>query len=127
MKFGYDSELETLELLKEYFKDKKLKKTREKYCEYDFYSKTKRIELKTRNNTIYTYPTTMIGVNKIKNAESFEGDYYFAFKFKDGLYYIKYDKKLFETFEIKLGGRCDRYRIEQKLYYFIPIENLTEI
>jgi len=61
--------------------------------------RTIEIELKTRRIRHDQYPTTMVGQNKIDYCSSPNVDYYFAFNFSDGLYYIKYDRALFDTFE----------------------------
>lgn len=127
IKFGLGNELQTIDLLKQYFKDSELKKTEQQYCPYDFYSTSKRIELKTRKNSSTKYKTTMIGHNKIKPAHMYDGEYYFVFKFTDGLFYIKYNKELFERFEMQVGGRNDRGIVENDVYIMIPIKYLTEI
>jgi len=67
----------------------------------------------------------MIGYTKILHALKQIKDVYFIFQFTDGNYYYKYDKT--ETFEIKKGGRYDRGRPENNLYYYIPIERLIKI
>ena len=67
----------------------------------------------------------MIGYTKILHAQKQNKDVYFIFQFTDGNYYYKYDVK--ETFEIKKGGRYDRGRPENNLYYYIPSNVLTKI
>jgi len=53
----------------------------------------------------------------------------FLFYFTDGLYYIEYNKELFDTFEIKDFVRNPRYgKIDKpKKYIYIPIINLNKI
>jgi len=105
-----------------------LQKIKNPYALFDYEGSTTYVELKTRTFAKDKYPTTMIGLNKVKAAERTpHKTYYFAFKFTDGLYWIKYDKDLFATFEIKRGGRYDRGRPETAEYCYIPIEHLCPI
>jgi uncharacterized protein YeeX (DUF496 family) len=80
--------------------------------------------LKTRNNKYNKYPTTLLPLDKI-----ISNNMIFLFSFQDGLYYIKYDKILFHTFEIKKYVRNIRNDYNDKLkdYLFIPIEKLIKI
>jgi hypothetical protein len=90
--------------------------------------KTIFVELKTRTNTKDKYPTTMIPLSKVKIAESNpDKTYYFAFKFVDGIYYIQYKKDVFDTYEVKEGGRWDRGRPELNQYCYIPVADLTNL
>lgn len=85
-------------------------------------------EHKGRRNEYNKYSTTMIGSNKIDFINKHpDNDYVFIFGFTDGNYYIKYNKELFDNFEIKKGGRLDRGRPEIKDYLYIPIEQLSKI
>lgn len=73
---------------------------------FDFFGpnntgRTIELELKTRRNRHDQYPTTMVGWNKIAYCSSPNIDYYFVFQFSDGIYYIKYEKALFDSFEIR--------------------------
>lgn len=86
------------------------------------------IELKSRRCNFDTYSDTMVSYNKIKYIHDHpERKYYFVFSFIDGVYYIEYDKQLFENFRVNRGGRCDRGEPEYKQYLFIPIEQLQQI
>lgn len=110
--------------------DPSLKKTRCATHPFDFVNATSTcfVELKTRSNAKDKYPTTMVSQSKIKWAnEYYPADFYFAFSFTDGLYYIKYDSKVFSTFEVGQGGRFDRGRPELNQYCFIPIDQLTQL
>jgi hypothetical protein len=83
--------------------------------------RTIELELKTRRICHDQYPTTMIGRNKIEYCTNPDTDYYFAFNFSDGLYYIKYDKALFATFECRndfvRSQRSDCYNPVQSVVY----------
>jgi hypothetical protein len=100
------------------------------YAPFDFRTKNKStfIELKTRKNAKNTYPTTMVSKSKVDIAKEYpKKKFVFCFKFTDGLYYIQYDKELFETFETSQGGRNDRGRAEYNDYCFIPVSKLTQM
>lgn len=127
IKFGSDSEIETLPALQQQFDDDTIVKTTERYCGYDYEGKNKRIELKSRRNSSSKYLTTMLSTKKVKDAEIYNGEYFFAFQFTDGLFFIKYNKEVFETFEKKQSGRADRGKVETSDYIYIPISLLTEV
>jgi hypothetical protein len=79
------------------------------------------VELKSRNCMSNTYQTTMVGMSKISACTELF-DYYFFFKFNDGLFYWKYQVN---DFDIKISGRYDRGRPELNKYLFIPINKLS--
>ena len=64
------------------------------------------VELKTRRHYHNQYPTTIVGLNKIKFCKDPTKKYYFAFAFNDGLYYIQYERDLFDTFAIDTDYWC---------------------
>ena len=123
--FGKKSEVNVFDLIQRYFKDniKKIKKTTEVF---DFEGDRYIYELKSRTNAYNTYPTTLLGYNKIINGNK---EQIFLFSFTDGLYYIKYDETEFNTYEKKLFVRNKRtdYKDVLKLYIYIPIEKLIKI
>ena len=111
--------------------DCKLKFMR-KFHIFDYISIDKKIfvELKSRNNTSYKYPSTMVGYNKIIRGKKYMKmgyDVYFYFKFTDGLFYYKMNNKTKKECEIKIGGRCDRGYDEYKKYCFIPMNKIKKI
>lgn len=100
------------------------------YHPYDFKDLSANIyyEHKGRRNEYNKYPTTMIGSNKIDFIKTNpNNDYVFIFGFSDGNYYIRYDPKLFSSFEKQKGGRVDRARPEIKHYIYIPIVYLKKL
>jgi hypothetical protein len=117
------SELDLLPKLQEYF-NKDIQHIKTKYSPYDYKDDNTYYELKTRNNCLNEYPTTMIGYDKInKDKETI-----FLFKYIDGLYYIKYNKDNFKDYNLKLFRRTDRGCKEKLKYYiYIPIEDLIKI
>lgn len=120
---GLKSELDLLPRLQEYF-NKDIQHIKTKYSPYDYKDNDTYYELKTRNNCLNEYPTTMIGYDKInKDKETI-----FLFKYIDGLYYIKYNKDTFKDYNLKLFCRNDRNCKEKLKYYmYIPIEDLIKI
>jgi len=65
-------------------------------------SSTVYVELKSRRLNHNSYDTTIVGMNKIEKCVNPDVKYYFAFSFLYGLYYIKYEKELFDTFQKEL-------------------------
>ena len=82
--------------------------------------------MKSRRCNSFTYPTTIIGINKFKNIDP-DKKYILLFSFTDFVLYIEYDEPLFNTFEIKTITRRDRGRIESSKYFHIPIKLLNPI
>lgn len=122
--FGTQEEEKILNTINNYFKDN-IKKVADKLCKYDFKGDNYIYELKSRNNKYETFPTTLIGKSKIlKDSKQI-----FLFNFTDGLYYIEYDKYIFDSFKLDYFCRFRRsdYKDEAQLYYFIPIESLRPI
>ena len=121
-KFGKEQEIKILPIIEEYFNDN-ITQTTNQYDKYDFISTLYNFELKSRKNKFNKYPTTMITSNKLKNTDR---QLILLFNFTDGLYYIKYDPLIFDTFEkylFKREGVCT-YPLEHTL---IPIGYLKLI
>lgn len=89
---------------------------------YDFYNDKYHIEIKSRNCKHNKYPDTLLPVDKVLDVDK---EQYFIFNFTDTVMYIKYDKTVFDTFNIKLYHRSNNYVL--KMYYYIPIDKLTEL
>lgn len=126
--FGIAQEENTFEKLKTKFGED-LEKIPSRYSVFDFKNKGCYVELKSRRCKKDTYPTTMIGENKLKNASKRETDTFFAFNFEDGLFYWKYNKEDIDAGKVtfKEGGRFDRGRVEKSLYAYIDKEILQPI
>jgi len=122
--YGINKEIQLLPQLQSFLNDNTIYKL-ENSNVFDFKGDNKFIELKSRNNNYSKYPTTMIGLNKIKKASTLQEYVYFFFCFNDGLYYWLYDKDC--ELEIKKAGRFDRGRPEINEYCFIPIELLQKV
>ncbi len=120
---GKKSEEEVLPIITKYFK-REIKKSVGRYTRYDFEDGEYKYELKTRTNKCSQYPTTLLPLGKITDDK-----HIFLFRFTDGLYYLEYDKEVFETFEVKQfvrNYRSDYNDVEAK-HIFIPIEYLVQI
>jgi len=121
-KFGNYNELLILPIIKKFF-NRNIIKTTDKYNKYDYIDNDYKYELKSRRNKYNQYPTTLIGYDKLTNSKTI-----FLFNFIDGLYYINYEKELFDTFEKKPFVRNYRGVNDiKKDYLFIPIEYLIKI
>ena len=96
---------------------------------FDYTNKTNTIyvELKSRRIRHDEYPTALIGLNKVEFCSDPNVDYYFAYSYLDGFYYIKYDKELFATFEVntsyKRGDREDCPNRPSAIVY-VPVKYL---
>lgn len=118
--YGSKSETEVKPILEKIFGELQ---TGDRYSKYDFSNERYSIELKTRKNKYDTYPTTMITKNKIVDDSK---KLILAFKFTDGLYYIEYDKQLFDKFNTRMFSRAYQ-KWDEKPHIYIPIEYLTRI
>lgn len=123
LEYGLEREKLVLEKIKKYFNDETITKTTGRYCKYDFESPTCKYELKSRKNTMRAYPTTIIPTHKVIDDKLI-----FLFNFTDGLYYIEYDREIFDRFEkIEMTDyRAGRYG-QTALHYSIPISFLKNI
>lgn len=118
--FGKNQEKALIETIKKYFADDII--TNENpFSIADFRGTEYNYELKSRTNALADYPTTLLPANKIFNDK-----HIFLFNFTDGLYYITYEKELFDTFEKKPFRRRPRidYIDKEALYIYIPVDKL---
>jgi hypothetical protein len=100
------------------------------YNTFDYHNKTKTVyvELKSRRICHDDYPTAIIGKNKVDFCTDPSKEYYFVYNYNDGIYYIKYDKELFDTFEVKRDYiRGDRIGCPGRAndVVYIPVSHLT--
>jgi hypothetical protein len=123
--YGIQHQTALLPQLEAFFKDE-LKEATSKFAKYDYEGKTTSYELKSRTNKKDTYPTTCLPSDKI--CPSHQKKQVYLFNFTDGLYYIAYDKELFDTFEKK---PFRRYRMgvndKEKDYLYIPVDSLKKV
>jgi hypothetical protein len=121
--FGRRQETLVLPRIRQYFDDT-IEADENVYSRADFNGQKFKYELKSRTNTYSAFPTTLLPEDKV-----FTENQVFLFNFTDGLYYIKYDKDVFDTFEKKMFRRRQRsdHNDVEKMYYYIPITALTHI
>jgi len=120
-KAGIIEQSKLLPVIKNYF-NKDIKEIENRYSTFDYECNECYYELKTRTNNYKKYPTTLIGRNKIEASK----DIILIFKYTDCLTYIKYDKELFDTFEIKQFDRNIK-EPNKRDYIYIPINYLKII
>jgi hypothetical protein len=101
------------------------------YAVMDFSNPTKTVyvELKTRRIRHNQYPTALIGKNKIDFCNDPTKSYYFVYSYIDGLYSIKYNKVLFDSFQTSAYTRNDRPDAPavENVVVYIPHEHLERI
>jgi len=124
--FGRQSETTVLDTLKTFFNDSTIVPSTDKFDRYDFIGAGCKYELKTRRLTRNRFATTMLPLGKLL-SETPENNI-FLFQFTDGLYYIRYDKKTFSTFNVAPFCRQDRSGFDaEQDYIYIPVNLLTKI
>ena len=126
--FGFQKEVEVLEIVKRYFSADLIKCADESFV-FDYECPSCYVELKSRRNGVYAYPDTMVGKNKIDFAGRIARTVYFVFSFTDGLYYWKYNSIDLTNGNVKFrqGGRYDRGKAEIKDYAYIKTGILKKI
>lgn len=123
--FGFSEEAKLEATIATYFNTKLTKMCR--FHKFDFMTEDNvMIELKSRRFKHDRYPTTMVGLDKIKSLKP-QQTALFIFNFTDGLYYYEYNQNSILAFEIRLGGRSNRGCVEQKEYVYIPITLLNKM
>jgi hypothetical protein len=103
-------------------------KDSDEYAAIDFYntSKSKWVETKRRQINHDAFSTVMISAHKVSHCVKKGCEYYFIWKYNDGVWGLRYNKLLFDTFEKRMYKRHDRADHVQQpsLHYFIPIKHL---
>lgn len=123
LEFGLTAETDLLNTLRSFFKNNFYKIDNPR-SPWDYQNDTHFFEMKSRRNNKDTYPTTMIPKNKVRHPNTI-----FLFNFYDGVYYIHYDKDLFDTFECRLNQRQSNSNHTNRIQetYFIPVKLLSPI
>ena len=129
---GTTTEINILPIIQKHFNDITIVRSLDRYANFDYTNNRDiLIELKTRSNEHNKYEDTLINVIKINKSKILykTQSIYFFFKFTDGLYYWKFNKKDLTQLNYRIGGRSDRSNKynEKKLYSHIPINLLTKI
>lgn len=120
-KFGTAQENLVLPKLRDFFK-RKIERSNDPFCKFDFYDEEYNYEMKSRKNTYNKYPTTMITEDKISNEKKL----ILLFNFLDGLYFIEYDKEKFDKYERQMFSRANE-EWNKKQHLYIDIKDLTPI
>jgi hypothetical protein len=132
--YGLNNEIKYLNILSNYFKTT-FKKYDSDYSLLDFYSPDKKyLEMKSRRINHNQYPTAILNTHKIEefnNRININNDskLYIVYIYLDGIYYIEYNKEIFNKFETKNFKRNERNGIVDTLNfcYFIPTNLLIKI
>lgn len=121
--FGRQQQTLILPRIRQYFDDT-IEEEAATFARADFNGSKFKYELKSRTTAYSAYPTTLLPEDKV-----FTDSHIFLFNFTDGLYFITYNKEKFDTFEKKMFQRRRRadFYDAAKMYYYIPISELTKI
>ena len=125
--YGKNNERDVLPLLEKFFNEP-LEKTENEMDTTDFVGHTIDMELKSRRIPHNKYATALVGENKIL-ARDKSRYYYVVWKYTDGLFYLKYDEELWNTFkveEFQRGQRTDCYDRPSRVYH-IPYRHLHKL
>jgi len=125
LKMGFLNEKECLPIIKKFFNDYNLEIYKDVYEVIDFKSDDKFIEFKSRRIPHDKFKTALIGSNKIDVFKKSNKDCYIIYKYVDGLYYIKYDENLFNTFNTTIHYTQRDGKVEKSKVFNIPIEHLN--
>jgi hypothetical protein len=120
--FGFKSENILLNKIKKLY-GQNIKKTN-MYHIFDYENENYLIELKTRRIFYNQYKDIMIGLNKLKFAETSEKKCIFLWKMKNGLYMWEFNKN---NYSVRMGGRCDRGIDERKMCGYIDTKLLIKV
>jgi hypothetical protein len=131
IKNGLKNEVVCKPIFEKHFKEK-LTKHPNPYWAMDFFNEPKTfwLEVKERNVNHDQYPTAIISKHKVDFCnENKTATHYFAWKYLDGIYYIKYDSEVWKSIECREYSRFDRLDDRQlpKLHYFIPHQMLEKL
>ena len=120
--FGNTAEIELEQLMLNTFG---VIRNQNKFAVFDYESNETLVELKNRRCHSYSFKDIMMNHSKIDLAKKTTKNCYFVFKFIDGIYYWKYDANV--ELRTDINGRTDRGMNEQKLFYYIPTNLLTNL
>lgn len=132
LKLGELNETKAIPIISSFLKTD-LKKSKNKYATFDFFNdpKTIYVELKSRRIKHDKYQSALIGENKVLWCKNPNVNYYFVWLYNDGIYYLKYDKELFDTFRVEkdyvIKMRFDVGSFETSNVVHIPTKYLNKI
>lgn len=122
--FGTQNEVDCLPLFRNKW-DTKLCRTNT-YSYVDYISPKTYVEIKSRRCNHNTYETIMIGKNKVEFCLKSHRSCYLVWKFEDGIYYWKVNRKDLDDGNVfyAMGGRNDRGVDERKEVAYVKRELL---
>ena len=121
--YGISKEITFLDKLKSKFGED-IRRIEGRYNQHDYENDECIFELKSRRCLKETYPTTMIGLNKLEKFKQKNKRIILCFSFVDTDAFYEYNPN--DSIEIKRGGRKDRGLYEYGQYAYIPIELLED-
>ena len=123
-RMGQTAELRHIESFGRIFQSE-IQKSKFKYTTVDFFLLCIKfvIELKHRECSHSKYPTAFINLCKITRALS--KNIIFVFEYTDGLYYLQYQKELFDTFDIDYNRQFGNSRPQDVIN--IPTKHLIKL
>lgn len=127
--YGLKSELINKETLETFFGCGLVKTDTYHAMDYTNKDNTIFVEMKTRRINHNQYDTALIGKNKVDFCASSKAKCYFVYIYKDGMFSIRYDKALFDSFDCRDYERGQREGgIQPKqAFVFIPYTKLTRL
>lgn len=128
--YGLSNEVKHIPTFNEFFGTTFTRQAGYSVMDYVANNNTVYLELKTRRITYNQYPTILVGQNKIDFCKDHSKTYYFAWAMNNGIYYIKYDKEVFDTFDVEVGfqrgDRSDCYDRPSDVVH-VPMNLLTKL
>ena len=118
-KFGKQQESLILPRLRNYF-SRDIQQSEDRYAKHDYFDEEFNYELKSRKNKMSAFQDTIVPADKITG----EKPLILLFGFTDKLAFIHFNEEEFKSFPQKIFGRNG---LDQKPYYYIPIDKLKVI
>ena len=127
--FGTNEEANLLSRLEGVFGKKLERQLGYASMDYKSLEKPLYVELKTRRIRHDQYPTALISAHKVDFCKKSNSECYFVYQYTDGLFYIKYDEKVFESFWSGVYRRNESADMvaRDKQTVFIPVEHLKPL
>ena len=127
LKLGDLSESQMTPILRQFFKDETMEKTKDPFGAIDFIGEKCFCELKTRRINHDKYYTGIIGNNKLRAFKKSGKENFIVYRYSDGVFYIPYDEELFSTFDTALHDTWRDGRCESSMVTYIPRIHLKKM
>jgi len=127
--FGTNEEANLMPRLESVFGNKLERQLGFASMDYKSPEKPLYVELKTRRIKHDQYPTALISAHKVDFCKKSNSDCYFVYQYTDGLFYIKYDEQLFNSFWTDTYRRNESSDMvaRDKQTTFIPVRCLKPL